>query len=90
MMAFSNILLQQVTEKLPSLEVEVIEILNSASAPLSVDDIYQHSKVARTSRDISLLLSQRRSQLNIEISHWAKRPGFRECAFYKIKNEVAA
>lgn len=84
-MAFEEIILKQLLFRQPTLGEEVVQILTHSKEPLSVSDIYQLSNVALTSRDISLLLSQRRDKLNIEISHYAKRPGFRQCAHYKMK-----
>jgi len=83
-MSFDNNFLGQLVNKLPTLEEELVQILTATKKPLSVSDIYKQSKVAVTSRDISLLLAQRREALNIEIAHFATRPGFRECAHYQM------
>ncbi len=84
-MSFNDSFLGQLVNKLPTLEEEIVQILTASEKPLSVSDIYNKSKVAVTSRDISLLLAKDRDQLNIEIAHYAARPGFRECAHYQMR-----
>lgn len=75
-MAFSKIFMSQLMLEHTNLDTEILEILMKSSKPMSCVDILSKSKIASTSRDISLeLFRNLRAKNLVEIDCKVRRQG---------------
>ena len=66
------------------LRQEILEHLAAAAAPMCCKDLFEISKAALTSRDISLDLCVMKGKGLVELTEMKEREGFRAVGFYEI------
>ena len=84
-MTFNAIFMSQLGKKPKPLREEIGEILAGSEQPMNCIDIFNRSKVAITSRDISLeLVKMNHFEKSVFIDEMRERPGFRAVAHWTL------
>jgi hypothetical protein len=85
-MAFDKIFMSQIGQVPEPLDLEILKIMSNINQPMTTQEIFKLSKVAITSRDVSLEFGKNLKKKGlVEIDRKERKPGIaQECAYWKL------